>query len=343
VRVQGLGDADARELLSSVIGTRSVDKRVFDQVIAEARGNPLMLLELPGGFTPAELTGGFAIPEAPMPGGRLEQGFLRRFQAPPVPAQRLLLVAAAEPTGDPVLVWNAAQQLGIRADAALTEETGKFVTFGSRVVFRNNLVRSAVYGAAAPPDRRAVHQALAEATDACVDPARRAWHRALAVATELEREADSKGDDAERLYREAVDHPGRTPLRPDLARAHLLYVEWLRRERRRLDAREQLRRAHGLFTDCGMVAFAERARVELQATGERVPKRHPERQADLTPQEAQIARLAAGEATNPEIAARLFLSANTVDYHLRKVFRKVGATSRRQLGPRLPGVAERGP
>jgi len=143
------------------------------------------------------------------------------------------------------------------------------------------------------------------------------------------------GDAAESLYREAIERLGRTRLAPELGRAHLLYGEWLRREHRRVDAREELRTAHHLFTDLGVEAFAERARLELQATGERARKRTVDTRDKLTPQETQIARLAAEGHTNRQIAARLFISASTVEYHLRKAFRKLDVESRTQLAHRL--------
>jgi DNA-binding CsgD family transcriptional regulator len=141
----------------------------------------------------------------------------------------------------------------------------------------------------------------------------------------------SQGQAAESLYREAIERLSRTRIRVALARALLVYGEWLRRENRRVDAREQLRAAHNMLTDTGMEAFAERARRELLATGETVRKRSVETLDDLTPQEAQIARLAADRQTNPEIGAQLFLSPRTVEWHLRKVFGKLGISSRREL------------
>jgi len=144
---------------------------------------------------------------------------------------------------------------------------------------------------------------------------------------------DGAADD---LYREAIDRLSRTRVRPDLARAHLLYGEWLRRERRRRDARKQLRTAYDLLEAIGMEAFAERARRELLATGEKVRKRNVETREHLTPQEEQIARLARDGLSNPEIGARLFLSPRTVEWHLRKVFAKLGITSRIGLHTSLP-------
>jgi DNA-binding CsgD family transcriptional regulator len=727
--VEGLRDRDARALLASAVRV-PLDERVRERIVAETRGNPLALLELPRGLTPAELAGGFGLLGAPGLSGRIEDSFRRRLQALPVETRRLLLVAAAEPVGDPMLVWRAAGRLGIGVHAA--SETDGLLTIGTRVTFRHPLVRSAVYRAASLEDRQAAHRALADATGPEVDPDRRAWHLAQAtpgldedVASELERSAgraqargglaaaaafmeqasaltlepsrragralgaaqakhlagapdaalgllataeagpldelqrarvdllraqvafvvsrdreapplllkaaerleplDAKlaretyldawwaalmfvgrppagdsvlevskatraapaapgppraadllldglavvitegraagtpmlkravsafrGDDvprdeslrwlwlachiaidlwddeswqalctrqlqlsrnagaltvlllalnqriglhehtgelaeatslveearaiagatgslfapypalivaarrgreadlselidasmdemvtrgegagpaivhwanallynglgryeealaaaqqasayplellystwglvelieaavrggkpepatdalsrladhtraggtdwalgiearcrallsddegAEGLYREAIERLGRTRVRVELARAYLLYGEWLRRQRRRVEARKQLRHAHELFTEFGMEAFAERARIELEATGEHSRKRTVETRDDLTPQEAQISRLAADGATNQEIAAQLFISPSTVDYHLRKAFRKLGVKSRHQLNQHL--------
>jgi DNA-binding CsgD family transcriptional regulator len=146
------------------------------------------------------------------------------------------------------------------------------------------------------------------------------------------------GETAESLYREAIDRLGRTRVQPELGRAHLLYGEWLRREGRRMDAREQLRTAHRIFTAIGMEAFAERGRRELLATGEKVRKRRAQTRDDLTEQERQIAQLAGDGLSNADIAARLFLSSRTVEWHLRKVFAKLGISSRRELSSALPST-----
>jgi DNA-binding CsgD family transcriptional regulator len=729
LEIGGLRNGDARAVLASQLPS-ALDERVRDQIIAETRGNPLALIELPRGLTATQLAGGFGIPEAQALSGRIEESYIRRLEGLSSDARALLLLAAAEPVGDPLLLQRAAERIGI-AESAI-EATEGLLDLGARVTFRHPLVRSAVYRSADASDRRAVHLALAEVTARSADPDRRAWHLAAAaagpdedVALELEhsagraeargglaaaaaflqravaltgdpaRRADralaaaqaslgvgafdlargllaaadagplddlqrarlnllraeasysesrgseapdlllqaaktlepldlelaretyldawssalfagelasptglhevsrearavplpasgsrpadllldgfamaftderaaaapvlgraaaafaghdvsaeevlrwgwlataaavmvwdydtcvavasrgvelardagaltvlavsvnvlgqavalggdfgrvamlageaegvteatgaqvapyaalvlaglrgrekeaspviqatietaaaggqgtavqyahwansillnglgryqealtaartasddtrelfvsvwattelleaaarseetelaagalerineataivdndwalgirarsrallSDGDEAERLYREAADRLGRTRLRPELARAHLLYGEWLRRENRRADAREQLRAGHELLTTLGMEAFAERARGELLATGERVRKRSVETRDDLTPQELQIARLARDGLSNPEIGARLFLSPRTVEWHLRKVFAKLGIHSRRELVNALP-------
>jgi DNA-binding CsgD family transcriptional regulator len=157
----------------------------------------------------------------------------------------------------------------------------------------------------------------------------------------------SAGAEADRCYTKSIEHLARTSVRAQLARSHLLYGEWLRREDRRLDARAQLRAAHDMLSAMGAGAFAERARHELLATGETVRRRTVQKVGELTDQEAHIARLAVDGRTNSEIAAQLFLSVRTVEWHLRKVYTKLGVGSRRELrralatGGRLPGA--RGP
>jgi len=736
--LERLSDDDARELLASSTPGR-LDERVRQRIIDEARGNPLALLELPRGVSSASLAGGFAVAGSLPLASRVEASFRRRVDLLPEETQRLLLLGAAEPTGDPMLLWQAAAVIGLPIEAAAPAEAADLVTVGTRVTFRHPLLRSAIYGAASADRRRSAHRALAEAIDAARDPDRRAWHRAHAalapdeeVALELELSADraqarggiaaaaaflqravaltfdaglraeralaaaqasleagafdaalgvlataeagpldelqrarvdllrgriasassfgigaaqllkaarelepldvdlarqtyleawvaaaaagelatagtlrdislavcaapppaheplasdlllnglaqlvaeglgpaaptlrkavsafrddekvlqfggmaaraaatlwdvvswdavitrqvqlardagalaqlatalqgkgivvtwsgdfseaasvvaeadavtaatgiriasygrmllaayqgreaeasalltttienatargegvgvqfarwttallfnglgryedarvaarqasdaapelfishwaleshwalaelveacvrsgnsslaaealerlveapsasgtdwglgivarsralvSENEAAEALYLEAIARLGRTPLRPELGRAHLLYGEWLRREKRRMDARDQLRTAYEMFISIGADAFAERTRRELLATGEKVRKRGDETRGQLTAQEEQIARLATDGQTNQEIGAQLFLSPRTVEWHLHKVFTKLGITSRMQLRDTLPGAARTG-
>jgi DNA-binding CsgD family transcriptional regulator len=733
LEVAGLRDHDARALLASALAG-PLDERVADLIVAETRGNPLALLELPRGLSPAELAGGFGLPGAALLTGRIEDSFARQLGALPDQTRRLLQLAAADPSGDRSLVWRAAGRLGIPVSAGAPAVEAGLVEFGARVLFRHPLARSAAYRSAATANRQQIHAALAEVTDPRTDPDRRAWHLAAAttgpdeeVALELARsagraqarggiaaaaaflqravaltvdparraqralaaaqasfqagafdaalglvataeagpfddfqlaqvdllrahvafasglgsdapplllkaarqlepfdldlaretylaawgaagmagrhaggpvlaeicravqalpppdaprpldllldglallvtdghaaaaapmqraaeqlidipvedvlrwgwmavsatstlwdleglhaisarqvqlvrdagalaqlplylaqlgivlpwmgdfagtalvivesdsvaaatgspiapytllrlralqgreaeasavvaravelaaagqgiaavyalwattildnglarydeaasaarqaiienlvpwqamwmlpeliEAAARGGDAglardalgqlaettqpcgtdvalgiearcrallsdgiaaDGLYREAVERLSRTRLRPELARAHLLYGEWLRREKRRVDARAQLRAAHNLFTSIGMEAFAERARKELLATGETVRERSAETRDQLTPQEEQIARLARDGLSNPEIGAQLFLSARTIEWHLRKWFAKLGIGRRRELEAALAQRAQDG-
>jgi DNA-binding CsgD family transcriptional regulator len=193
--VGGLREGDARALLDSVL-TGPLDERVRAQIVAETGGNPLALLELVRGVTPAELAGGLGLPGSAPISGQIEEAFRRRIDALPAQTRRLLLVAAADPTGDPGLVWRAAGRLGIPAEAATPAAEADLVEFGAWVRFRHPLVRSAAYRSAALQDRQDVHRALAEVTDPQLDPDRRAWHLAQAapgpdknVAAELERSA----------------------------------------------------------------------------------------------------------------------------------------------------------
>jgi DNA-binding CsgD family transcriptional regulator len=196
LEVRGLRNGDARALLSSVVPSK-LDQRIRDRIIAETRGNPLGLLELPRGLTATELVGAFALTGGQALTGKIEHSFIRRLETLTEETRLLLLLAAAEPMGDPLLLAQAADRLGIRLAAANGAEAQGLLEIGERVTFRHPLVRSAVYGWAADQDRRAVHLVLAQATDRELDPDRRAWHLAAAasgpdenVAIELERSAD---------------------------------------------------------------------------------------------------------------------------------------------------------
>jgi hypothetical protein len=264
--VEGLGKGDAGALLEAALAG-PLDARVRDRIVAETGGNPLALLELPLGVTLAELAGGFALPDAMPLSGRIEASFRRRLDALPADTRGLVLVAAADPVGDPVLVWQAAGRLGIGTQAGVPAAEAGLLEVGARVRFRHPLVRSAAYRSASLRQRQDVHRALAQVTDPTLDPDRRAWHWAQAapgpdeeVAAELERSAGR-----------AQARGGLAAAAAFLQRAVALTVDPARRADRALAAAQASLQAGAFDAALGLLTTAEdgaldesqRARVDL--------------------------------------------------------------------------------
>ncbi len=252
LHVKPLGHRDARSLLDSVMTAR-LDDRVLERIVVETRGNPLALLELPRGLTPAQLAGGFGLTSVlPLSRG-IEQSFTRRLARLPRDARRLLLLAAAEPLGDPALLWRAATQLGIPEETADTAELGGLLTLDGAVTFRHPVARSAVYSAAEPEERRTVHRSLADATDPEIDPDRRAWHRAQSAAAPDEDVAA----ELERSAARAQARGGFAAAAAFLERATALTPEEARRSERALAAAHAKVQAGALDDAASLLATAE--------------------------------------------------------------------------------------
>jgi DNA-binding CsgD family transcriptional regulator len=264
--VSGLSSRDARALLGQAV-QGPLDSHVVSRIVAETRGNPLALLELTRGLTSANLAGGFGVPDAPVLVGRIEASFRRRIETLPADTGLILLIAAAEPLGDPMLVGAAARRVGVGLEALAPAEAEGLLSVGTTVTFRHPLVRSSVYRSASPDERRTAHAALAEATDPEVDPDRRAWHRAHAASGPDE-------DVAEELERSA----GRAQARGGLAaaaafreRAAALTAEPARRAQRSLAAAETLHLSGAsgaalvvlATADLGHLDDLQRVRVDL--------------------------------------------------------------------------------
>jgi DNA-binding CsgD family transcriptional regulator len=257
LRVDPLGRRDARALLESILPAR-LDESVLERIVAETGGNPLALLELPRGLTPGQLAGGFDLPAAlPLSAG-IEESFRRRLARLPRDARRLLLLAAAEPVGDPALLWRAAHQLGIPETTTAAVESEGLLRLDGEVAFRHPLVRSAVYGAAEPSERRVVHRALADATDPQIDPDRRAWHRAQAASVPDEGVAAELEQSAAR----AQARGGFAAAAAFLERSVALTIDPTRRANRALRAAEAKRTTGALDSALGLAAVAERGPLD---------------------------------------------------------------------------------
>src|SRR5947207_9377931 len=267
--VEGLPEDDAAALLESALTglTGPLDAQVRDRSTAATHGNPLALLELPRGLTPAQLTGGFGLSSAVPLDGRIEESFGRQLEALPAQTRRLLQLVAADPTGDPVLVWRAAGRLAIGAGAAGPAVEAGLAELGARVRFRHPLVRSAAYRSASVQTRQEVHRALAEATDPAADPDRRAWHRAQAAAGPDEEVAF----ELERSAGRAQARGGLAAAAAFLERSAALTLDPARRAERALATAQAKYQAGAFDATLGLLATAEagppdqlrRARADL--------------------------------------------------------------------------------
>jgi DNA-binding CsgD family transcriptional regulator/tetratricopeptide (TPR) repeat protein len=250
--VEGLAEDDAQALLESVL-TGPLDAQVRDRIIADTHGNPLALLELPRGLTSAQLTGGFGVSSAVPLDGRIEASFGRQLEALSAQTQRLVQLAAADPTGDPVLVWRAAGRLAIGPGAAGPAVEAGLAEFGARVRFRHPLVRSAAYRSASVQTRQELHGALAEATDPAVDPDRRAWHRAQAAPGPDEEVAAELEHSAGRAQRRG----GLAAAAAFLEQSARLTLDPARRAQRALAAAQAKHQAGALDAALGLMAMAQ--------------------------------------------------------------------------------------
>ncbi len=301
LRLTGLDSAAARELLNSALRA-PMDDEVRERIIAEARGNPLALLELPENIPAARLGGGYNLPDLSDVPGHVESGFQRRSSELPAMTQLLLLTAAAEPTGDPALLCRATTELGMTPESAAPAEAAGLIEIDSLVRFRHPLVRSAVYRAALPMDRRRVHSALAAATDATLDPDRRAWHGAQAVLGVDEEVAAQLERSAER----ARSRGGHAAAGAFLRRASELSPDVADRTRRALDAAHSLASAGAFENAVDLLAIADggpadslhgarvtllRAQIAFQLTrGSDVPDLLMKAAATLAPFDPDLSR-----------------------------------------------------
>jgi DNA-binding CsgD family transcriptional regulator len=305
--VTGLSPTDAGVLLDSVVKS-PIDARVRERLIAETHGNPLALLELPRAWTAAEPVPGFAPSDAAPVADRIEAGFLRRLRDLPAEARRLLLTAAAEPLGDATILWRAAASLGLSAAAGAAAEEAGLIEFGARVRFRHPLVRAAAYRIASVDERRQVHRALADATDAALDPDRCAWHRAHAT-TSLD---ESIAEDLERSAGRARARGGFAAASALLERAARLTPEPERRAERELAAARMKRDAGALDAALGLLAAVEAGPPDASRTAGVEHLRGQisfdrRREAEAVPQLLSAARNL--EALDPSLAREAYLDA----------------------------------